>query len=92
MLELYSRLDNGRLVLRAHEDSLEQNQKALAGITASEKAGLADIRDVLESEQSTLQAKLAHSRALHNVYLQRLLIKLHLGEINLDKTQLQFTE
>jgi len=61
------------------------NKQTLAGITASEKAGLSDIRDVLEAEQNKLRAELSYEQTLHDLYRHRLLMRLYTGELQINE-------
>ena len=76
------------------------NQEAYDGIFAAEKAGLVDIRDVLQAQQNTLNAELSHSSALNELYEIRLLLRLYTGKLDLknvtvglpDETPVEFTQ
>ncbi len=80
---LHSRLENSREVLKYQLDNMAANQSAYDGIYAAEKAGLADIRDVLQAQQNTLTAELSHAQAIKDVYEIRLLLRLYTGKLAL---------
>ena len=97
---LHSRLHNSREVLRFQQENMTANQEAYDGIFAAEKAGLVDIRDVLQAQQNTLNAELSHSSALNELYEIRLLLRLYTGKLDLknvtvglpDETPVEFTQ
>lgn len=82
--QLYSRLLNGRNVLQAQEENIAANEKTLEGISAAEKAGFADISDVLDAQQSKLFAEIAHAESLHELYRIRLLLRLYTGALDIS--------
>lgn len=80
---LHSRLKNNREVLKFQKENTTANQDAYDGILAAEKAGLVDIRDVLEAQQNTLNAELSYASALTELYEIRLLLRLFTGQLGL---------
>jgi len=81
---LHSRLANSREVLKFQIENMTANQEAYDGIFAAEKAGLVDIRDVLQAQQNTLNAELSHATALIDLYEIRLLLRLFTGTLGLS--------
>jgi len=78
---LWSQLESSKSVIAAQKTSLEASKEALEGITRAEAAGLASFDDVLDAEDDKLRAEISLHRAEHQLYLARLLIRLHIGEL-----------
>ena len=82
--QLWSRLQSGKISLDAQAANVVANVEALEGITRGEAAGIASTQDVLEAIQDKLSAELAYSRAEFNLYSSRLLLKLYIGQFDVQ--------
>jgi len=83
--QLWAQLESGKIVLQAQEANVAANIDAVEGITRGEAVGISTTQDVLEAIQDKLSADLSFSQAQFDLYTNRLLLKLYIGQFDVHE-------